>query len=274
MLCPKCGYISFDNLSSCLKCSHDLSGAAADLSGAATRVEQIFFLGSLLKDSDFFESETSGGPPEVVEEMSELAESEEQNGALEAAADLPEEEAPAPALEDEGEVALDVEESGEIALDLGGDDESDLDLEEESVTCPAGWKTMRHRSHSGGGRTFIFDGKVCADCPSRPQCTGRDPDRMRQSGEGRTIAWHALEAVLQAARAAEATPGVQELLGLRWKVEQGIAHLVRRGLRQARYRGTRKVQFQALTAALVANLVRLGGHWAQDIPFSRAWGVA
>ena len=93
---------------------------------------------------------------------------------------------------------------------------------------------------------------------------------MRRRGEGRTIAWHALEAVLQAARAAEATPGVQEFLGLRWKVEQRIAHLVRRGLRQARYRGVRKVQFQALTAALVANLMRLGSVWAQDTPFSWA----
>ena len=145
-----------------------------------------------------------------------------------------------------------------------------LDLEEESVTCPAGCKTMEHQSHSGGGRTFVFDGRVCADCPSRPQCTEKDPDRMRRRGEGRTIAWHALEAVLQAARAAEATPGVQELLGLRWKVEQRIAHLVRRGLRQARYRGVRKVQFQALTAALVANLMRLGSVWAQDTPFSWA----
>jgi len=63
----------------------------------------------------------------------------------------------------------------------------DLDLEEESVTCPAGWSTRRHRSCSGGGRTFVFDGRVCADCPSRPQCTDRNPDRMRQSGEGRTL---------------------------------------------------------------------------------------
>ena len=41
--------------------------------------------------------------------------------------------------------------------------------------------------------------------------------------------------------------------------EQAIARVMRRGLRQARYRGRRKVQFQALTAALITNLVRFTG---------------
>ena len=108
-------------------------------------------------------------------------------------------------------------------------DDFHLDLDEESVTCPAGHTTQRSTRHSDGGRTFFFNGKVCAGCPLRSQCTRQDRDRMLRTGKGRSIAWHALEPVLQAARAAEATPGVQKLLGLRWMVEQGIAHLMRRG---------------------------------------------
>ena len=138
-------------------------------------------------------------------------------------------------------------------------DDFHLDLDEESVTCPAGHTTQRSTRHSDGGRTFFFNGKVCAGCPLRSQCTRQDRDRMLRTGKGRSIAWHALEPVLQAARAAEATPGVQKLLGLRWMVEQGIAHLMRRGLRRARYRSTPKVRFQALMAALVTNLVRSRG---------------
>ena len=82
---------------------------------------------------------------------------------------------------------------------------------------------------------------------------------MRRRGRGRNVRWHRLESVLQAARAAEATERVQELLARRWMAEQAIARVMRRGLRRARYRGRRKVQFQALTAALITNLVRFTG---------------
>ncbi len=131
-----------------------------------------------------------------------------------------------------------------------------LDLVEERVHCPAGHSTTHFTRQSGGGRVFHFNGAACATCSLRTQCTSRDPEKMRRSGHGRSIRWHRLESILQAARAAEGTARVQELLAQRWKVEQVIAHLTHRGIRQARYRGTRKVGFQALTAALVANLVR------------------
>jgi len=135
----------------------------------------------------------------------------------------------------------------------------DLDLTEERVTCPAGQSTTRFTGTSKGHRTFYFDGAICAACSLRTQCTRQDPDRMRRRGRGRNVRWHRLESVLQAARAAEATERIQELLACRWMAEQAIARVMRRGLRQARYRGTRKVQFQALTAALITNLVRFNG---------------
>ena len=134
-----------------------------------------------------------------------------------------------------------------------------LDLVEERVRCPAGQTATRFTHQSGGGRLFHFDGAECAACSLRTQCTNRDPEKMRHSGRGRSVRWHRLEPVLQAARAVEGTSRVQELLAQRWKVEQAIAHLTQRGLRQARYRGTRKVRFQALTTALVTNLVRWTG---------------
>ena len=135
----------------------------------------------------------------------------------------------------------------------------DLDLTEERVTCPAGQSTTRFTGDSKGHRTFYFDGATCAACSLRTQCTRQDPDRMRRRGRGRNVRWHRLESVLQAARAAEATERVQELLARRWMAEQAITRVMRRGLRQARYRGRRKVQFQALTAALITNLVRFTG---------------
>lgn len=47
MLCPKCDYISFDNLTSCSKCHHDLSEIIKDLHGTTAQVEGNFFLGSV-----------------------------------------------------------------------------------------------------------------------------------------------------------------------------------------------------------------------------------
>lgn len=50
MLCPKCGFISFDHLSACGKCRNDLSVVAMNLHGTAVDVECRLFLGSTLKE--------------------------------------------------------------------------------------------------------------------------------------------------------------------------------------------------------------------------------
>lgn len=44
MRCPKCGYISFDYVESCAKCSRDLSALAETLEGTALMVEEPDFL--------------------------------------------------------------------------------------------------------------------------------------------------------------------------------------------------------------------------------------
>lgn len=155
-----------------------------------------------------------------------------------------------------------------------GKDDFEIDLDEESVRCPAGHMTRHSSKGSGGRRIFVFDGAVCAACPLRKQCTPKDPEAMRETGRGRSISWHPLEPVLQAARNAEKTERVQQLLARRWIVEQGIARLTRRGLRQARYKGTHKVRFQTVTAALVTNLVRLIGLCSPMNPLEPQWSPA
>jgi IS5 family transposase len=138
-------------------------------------------------------------------------------------------------------------------------DDFSVDLEAGSVTCPAGQTTRQMYRRASGGSTLYFDGKVCAACPLRTACTRQDPEVMRRKGRGRNIQLHPLEATLQRARALEGTDRVQGLLKQRPLVERRLAHLMsgRGRLRQARYRGPAKTQFQALAAALVVNLVRM-----------------
>ena len=132
-----------------------------------------------------------------------------------------------------------------------------VDLEEGSVTCPAGQTTHRVHQRASGRPIFHFDGHLCAGCALREACTSQRPEAMQRTGRGRSISLHPREALLQHARDIQPTERVQTLLRLRPVVERRLSHLTGRGMRQARYRGTAKVQFQALTTALVVNLVRM-----------------
>jgi hypothetical protein len=154
-----------------------------------------------------------------------------------------------------------------------GKDAFTVNLENESVICPAGVETRRFYPHARG-RLFVFPGAVCAACPLRPQCTTRDVEDMRRRNLGRSVAVHPLEAVLQSARAAEPTPRVQALLKKRSAAERRLAHLMRGGLRQARYRGRAKTEFQALATALVVNLRRLGALFAAAPLLREEWSAA
>ena len=52
MRCPKCGYVSFDHLNNCMKCSRDLSGCRQDLNLIDFRPEVPFLLGSLVGEME------------------------------------------------------------------------------------------------------------------------------------------------------------------------------------------------------------------------------
>jgi hypothetical protein len=71
------------------------------------------------------------------------------------------------------------------------------------------------------------------------------------------VTTHAQERYLQAARQRQETAEFKELYQLRSRVERKIAELVRHGLRQTRYRGQAKRQFQRLWTGAAVNLKRL-----------------
>ena len=52
MRCSKCGYVSFDHLDNCMKCSRDLAGAREELNLLDCRAEVPFLLGSLVGEME------------------------------------------------------------------------------------------------------------------------------------------------------------------------------------------------------------------------------
>jgi len=128
-----------------------------------------------------------------------------------------------------------------------------IDLEQGTVTCPGGQTTARFTPEKGGSKTFHF-GAVCQACPLRAHCT--------TAAGGRTVQVHAQEALLQAARAAQATPAGRALLRERGVAEHRLARLGQLGIGQGRYRGRQKTRFQLLVLATLANL-RWTWNWAR-----------
>ena len=124
-----------------------------------------------------------------------------------------------------------------------------LDLAAGTCACPGGHRTADLRPLKGGGGLFHFSAATCAACPLRAQCV--------KGAGGRTVRVHPQEALLQAARARQASPAGRADRVRRQVVEHRIARLVQLGIRQARYVGRTKTLFQLLMAAAVANLTLL-----------------
>ena len=124
-----------------------------------------------------------------------------------------------------------------------------IDLDARTCTCPEAQTTDDLRGSAGGPQHFVFATATCGACPLRAQC-------VKGTG-GRTIALHPQEALLQEARAFQASDAFAEVRCLRQAVEHRIARVVQLGLRQARYVGKAKTLFQLALAATVANLTLL-----------------
>ena len=92
-------------------------------------------------------------------------------------------------------------------------------------------------------------GDLCRDCHLRARCT--------TSPCGRTIDLNFHEHRLEAARADQARPSTRRKLKRRAVVERKLAELKRRGMRRARYRGTRKVLLQARLTTTLVNVKKL-----------------
>ncbi len=52
MRCPKCGFISFDNVETCLKCNKDISEVSAAFEGTTFNVTTPVFLKFSTQDED------------------------------------------------------------------------------------------------------------------------------------------------------------------------------------------------------------------------------
>ena len=148
-----------------------------------------------------------------------------------------------------------------------GKDDFTVDLDAGQITCPAGKVAVIRTGKDGSGRAD-FAGH-CTACPLRESCT--------TSASGRTVTVHAREDLLQAHKAAQASPEWQDVYsGTRPKVERKIAHFVRRswGGRKARVRGAIRIATDADTRAAAVNWARLaalgvahsGGAWTAAPP--------
>ena len=129
-----------------------------------------------------------------------------------------------------------------------GKDRFAVDLTAGTVGCPGG-ATAGIRPAADGGGTAYF-GASCAGCPLRAQCT--------TAAGGRTISVGPHEATLAAARARQTDPDwIADYRATRPKVERKIGHLIRRGGRRARVRGTARVDADFRLLASAVNLARL-----------------
>ncbi len=102
-------------------------------------------------------------------------------------------------------------------------------------------------------QAFQFDGAVCGVCPLRSQCIAA------QGRPGRRVQIHPQEGVLQQARALRQSAAYDAYRARRVVVEHRLARLVQLGIRQSRYFGRVKTQFQLYLAATVANLTLVSG---------------
>ncbi len=115
--------------------------------------------------------------------------------------------------------------------------------------CPAGHRSIRRDPLTGEdeGFVYVFSRKDCGPCPLRSQCTTArvGPRTLRVSPRSEEL-WRR--------RKQQRTHRFRYRYRKRVAVEHGIGRLVQLGIRQARYFGARKTEFQISLAATVANL--------------------
>jgi len=142
MRCPKCGFISFDHLTSCSKCGKDIAEVASELQGTSINVEAPMFLGTALAsyadrghsfEEHAMDAEVEEGIDFSMDEEPVVGEAPEKAGTEEAIDfSFTEEEAEADitlAEEPRPEVAEEAKETGEAVYFA-------LDTEAEAEAAP------------------------------------------------------------------------------------------------------------------------------------------
>ncbi|MCP4959808.1 MAG: transposase [Actinomycetia bacterium] len=133
-----------------------------------------------------------------------------------------------------------------------------INLENMAVTCPEGHTTTEHTWVSGGADTeervanFKFPKATCQACPLAHLCNSQT-----RKGGRRSVKLSVYEPEFQRMKEFNATPRAKGVLRARSAIERLISHLVRMGLRQAKYFGRINVQYQALMTAAAYNLQRI-----------------
>lgn len=118
-----------------------------------------------------------------------------------------------------------------------------VDLDRHEVRCPAGQQAPID------GDIARFPMETCEQCPLRSQCQ-KPTARM-----GRTVSIHAQEQLLQELQREVQTSAGRKKLRQRTAIEHNLAHHCNRQGPRARYRGTRKNDFDARRIAALNNLI-------------------
>lgn len=132
-----------------------------------------------------------------------------------------------------------------------------IDLEQMQVRCPEGVVTDRFTMIKDPGGSmekvakFHFDKEQCNQCPRRQSCSS-----TAAKGLGRKITLSVYEKELQKTKAFNNSDRAASVLRSRSSIERLISHLVRMGMRHARFFGMYNVQFQAFMTAASYNLQR------------------
>jgi hypothetical protein len=119
----------------------------------------------------------------------------------------------------------------------------DFDLRAKTVTCPAGVTI-----EMVFGKPAKFPAQACDECCLREQCT------TAGSGTGRTVAIAENEPLQHRLRKLAKTRVGRELFRQRVPIEHSLAHIGQRQGRRARYRGTRKNEFDLRRVCAIQNL--------------------
>jgi len=133
----------------------------------------------------------------------------------------------------------------------------EIDFENMTLTCPAGQTTGKFtlvKDPDAGGQmvpNFKFHKDTCQACIFRDKCNSQT-----RNGGGRRVRLSGYEKETREARAYNSTTSGKEALRARSAIERLISHLVKMGMRHARFFGMYMVQFQAFMTAAAYNLQR------------------
>jgi len=149
-----------------------------------------------------------------------------------------------------------------VNSDLFGKRDFIINVREGTITCPAGQVESFEP-----GQVVEFDPEACGPCQLRPQCT------RAASGKGRTVTMGDDERLQQKLRRLQKTRSGRAKLRERIPVEHRLAHLSNRQGPRARYRGTRRNNFDLRRLATLQNLETIArravGH-RESVPCRRA----